>query len=122
MVHIKKGKVFIEVEGEVKETTNPELIGLAMLDLAEINKKERNRIDFVTRDHKKLIGLIDAKVENELLHNYLYKELDNLGICVGGYEVDFNHNSASTYLLVNFFEMIKSKKLILNPIQDEVAK
>lgn len=35
MIQIKNGKVFIEIEGNLKETSNPELIGLAVLDYAE---------------------------------------------------------------------------------------
>lgn len=38
MLSITDGKVFIQVEGKVKETTNPELIGLVILDLAEEKK------------------------------------------------------------------------------------
>ncbi|MBS3993126.1 MAG: hypothetical protein KGZ87_05370 [Bacteroidetes bacterium] len=35
MIQIKNGKVYIEIEGELRETSNPELIGLAVLDFAE---------------------------------------------------------------------------------------
>ncbi len=113
MVHIRNGKVFIKIEDKFKETTNPELIGLAILDLAETNKKERKRIDFVTRDHKKLIGIIDAEVEIQLLHNYLQDNMNNLGFCIEHCDIPFEVKIPSTQYLVKLIEMIKSGKLVL---------
>ena len=36
-VLIKNGKVFVNVEGEMKETTDPNFIGCALLDALEVN-------------------------------------------------------------------------------------
>lgn len=40
MITIKNGRVYVKIEGEYKETSNPELIGLAMLDVAETQPKD----------------------------------------------------------------------------------
>lgn len=47
MIHIKNGKVFIEIEGVLKESSNPELIGLAILDFAE---KEENHSAIIFKE------------------------------------------------------------------------
>ena len=40
MITIKNGRVFVKIEGEYKETSNPELIGLAILDFAETQPQD----------------------------------------------------------------------------------
>ncbi len=44
MIQIKDGKVFIEIEGELKETSNPELIGLAILDWVETTENSNTEL------------------------------------------------------------------------------
>ena len=38
-LEIKKGEIFVNVEGEMKETINPTFIGFVLLGLAKDNKE-----------------------------------------------------------------------------------
>lgn len=44
-IEVKQKKVFVKVNGELKETTNPELIGLAVLDQISVNTSKSELTD-----------------------------------------------------------------------------
>ena len=46
MIEIKNGKVYISIEGKMKETTDPALIGFAVLDWAEKQNEMKEDIIF----------------------------------------------------------------------------
>jgi hypothetical protein len=109
MIKIKNGRVFVKIDGEIKETSNPELIGLAILDLAE----EQKQIDLVTGDHKRLLKIIEAFTEMELLNNYINSNLPFAEFCLERSEANFQINFISTRYFIDMVEMIKAKKLVL---------
>lgn len=79
MIQIKKGKVFVEVEpGLMVETTNPELIGLAVLDFAsdyflkptrQLTSKEKEIIKESFFNYIKNQGLRTTLERKELINH-----------------------------------------------------
>lgn len=63
------------------------------------------------KEQKELLSLIDLKLENELLDNYLRN--NKLPFCLKCYDVPFEAKKNSTYLIIRLIEMIKNGDLIL---------
>jgi len=105
MIDIVNGRVFVEG----RETVNPELIGLAILDLAE---EAQNSVFHAVSDNK-LLSIINTEVELRQLNELIQNEMPILesGICE--YQLSFNINWPSSQMLWNLIQMIKSGKLIL---------